>query len=332
MAFVHGLVQQGAVAVGVASQEQRQLADLQCLAAHGRLPMLVQLKPQRLQPQAFQLRAPAHGGHHVVHDDAGVACTHDDAAVRALAQLHFMVGDHRHLFLKQMPQCVGDIRVGQARQLRAASQCGDLQSQPRQRLCNLHAQRTQADDGHARAKGLAFEQGVGGQDALAKALPFLRHHGAGAWSEDELARSQHLAVDLDPIGCQQPGTPVDGPPAQALRSLDRACHELVAQLAHTAQNGGQVRLQSARAAYAEGLEVMAGMEGVGRLDQQLGRHAAYPRAGRAPGAVVDDGEMLSVLAHLAQSRQSGRAGADDDDVQSGGGWVFHAVIPLIAVP
>src|SRR5256885_8111874 len=40
---------------------------------------------------AFELRAPAHGGHHMVHDNAGVACTHDDAAVRALAQLHFMV-------------------------------------------------------------------------------------------------------------------------------------------------------------------------------------------------------------------------------------------------
>jgi uncharacterized protein YjhX (UPF0386 family) len=74
MAFVHGLMQQGAVAIGIAREEQRQLADLQCLAAHGRLAVFVQLKSQRLQAQAFELRAPTHGGHHVVHDDAGVAC------------------------------------------------------------------------------------------------------------------------------------------------------------------------------------------------------------------------------------------------------------------
>ena len=53
---------------------------------------------------------------------------------------------------------------------------------------------------------------------------------------------------------------------------------------------------------------------VGRGNQQLGRHAAHPRAGRAPGALVDQGKALRVAAHGAQGGQPGRAGADDEYV------------------
>jgi hypothetical protein len=59
-------------------------------------------------------------------------------------------------------------------------------------------------------------------------------------------------------------------------------------------------------------EGVAPVVGVGGLDQHFRGHAADAGAGGAPGAVVDQQEILRALPHLAQRGETGAAGADDD--------------------
>ena len=67
-------------------------------------------------------------------------------------------------------------------------------------------------------------------------------------------------------------------------------------------------------AHAERIGMHRGMRGLGGGDQQLGRHAAHARAGRAIGAALDQQGALAGGAGGAISGQAGGAGADDGDV------------------
>jgi len=68
---------------------------------------------------------------------------------------------------------------------------------------------------------------------------------------------------------------------------------------------------------------MAAVKGVGRLNKRLGRHAAHPGAGGAVRPVIDQQKVVGLFADLAQSRQAGGSGADDNDILD----LFHGSIP-----
>lgn len=194
----------------------------------------------------------------------------------------------------------------------AAAEGADRDAEPRQRLRHLDADGAQAHHRDARWQRLPLEQRVGGEQALPQRLPGRRHHRAGAGGEDDGARGYLAAIHCQPAGAEQARAAADGALAEVVGGLQGALDEAVAQPPHAAQHGRQVDGECAGTANAEFLEGVVPVVGVGGLDQHLRGHAADAGAGGAPGAVVDQQEILRALPHLAQRGETGAAGADDD--------------------
>jgi len=313
VALVGRLVQERRALVAVADQEHRQAGDLQGAGIDRRQAALVELD-ERLEADVVDVRTPAQG--------------HDDPIHRALCG----TGAHPHAgacggelgvlsqvqreFAPQQLHCDGiHRRIGQSAELLDAVERHQLHAEPRERLRDLDADGAQAHHRHARGKVLLLEQRIRGEQPLAQVAPGFRHDRVRAGGDDDPARSQLPAVDLQPIGTEQTRATGDGPLAQPLGRLQGAAHELVAQPAHAPQHRGDVGLQPLGTGDAELREAATAMIGVGRLDQGLRGHAADARADGPPWAVVDDDEALRAPAHLPKRREAGGAGADDDDVE-----------------
>jgi hypothetical protein len=161
---------------------------------------------------------------------------------------------------------------------------------------------------------LLLEKRIGGEDAIAEPRPGSGNDGMRARGDDDAAGDDLAPVRFETIRPQKACPCRKAPFAQIFCGLQRALHKIIAKSSHPRQNGRHIDNQLFAAADPEGLEIMAAVIGIGGLDQRLGGHAADPRTGGAPGAVVDEQEIVGFPAHLAQCRQPCRAGADDDDV------------------
>jgi hypothetical protein len=126
---------------------------------------------------------------------------------------------------------------------------------------------------------------------------------------------QHALAHHDPVRPVEPRPPRDVPLAAVGRGLEHAGDEMVAQRPHPRQHRRQVCPEAVAAADAELVQLRARVQRVHRRDQRLRRHAADAGAGRAVGAVVDQGEPVRPLADLAQRRKPSCARADDHHVE-----------------
>ena len=199
VAFVGGFVQQRHLCVGVARQKHGQVTDLLGLRVDGGHAAFVQRHAQGFQSQVFDVGHAAHGGDDLVHHHAVGAAADLDAA-RHLAQLGRGAGVQQHFLLEQGGQLGVEGGVFQAGQVGTGGEGGHLNAQAGQRLRNLHANHSHADHGHARAQRGLLEQGVGGEDAVAKGQPFIRHAGARAGGDDDAARGVGGAVNVYRVG------------------------------------------------------------------------------------------------------------------------------------
>jgi hypothetical protein len=89
------------------------------------------------------------------------------------------------LLVQQFPQSPIDRVVAQAGEPWVGAKAGDFDAQPRQRLCDLDADRAEADDSHPARQRLQFEECVGGHDALAKGAPGVGDHRLAAAGDDD---------------------------------------------------------------------------------------------------------------------------------------------------
>ena len=199
VAFVGSFVQQRHLCVGVARQKHGQVTDLLGLRVDGGHAALVQRHAQGFQSQVFDVGHAAHGGDDLVHHHAVGAAADLDAAGH-FAQLGRGAGVQQHFFFEQGGQLGVEGGVFQAGQVGAGGEGGHLNAQAGQRLRNLHANHSHADHGHARAQRGLLEQGVGGEDAVAKGQPFIRHAGARAGGNDDAARGVGGAVNVYRVG------------------------------------------------------------------------------------------------------------------------------------
>ena len=299
VAFVGCLVQQGARGIDVADEEHRQVGNLARVRVERRQSAFVERNAQRLQTQSLDIGNAAIGDQHLVDDEAFVTTDHfDTVLVRGEAGAFADV--NLEVLFKLAPQRVQHIGIAQSGSRFARHKGRDFDAEARECLRHFHAYRTQTQHGHARRKRGLLEQAVGGQHPVAHGVPSGVETRARSGGDDDAARAVFLAVDRHPVGAEQSRAAADLVVRSRIRVLDGAGDKAVAQSPDAGQHGGQVHAQLLCAANAEGVEGLAAVKGVGRFDQQLGRHAAHARAGRAPGAVVDDEKAVRAFAHFAQ--------------------------------
>ncbi len=328
-AFVGRLVQHLQLAVHVAGEIHRQVADLQGVAVEVGQAAGVERHAQRLKPKAVGVGAPPHGCQHGIDLDRAFAVVHDQRARSPFAQIDGAAQMERKFGADAVLRLGLDDRIGQRPEAFAQLEAVHVQAQPCQRLPQFEADHPQPDHGDAARQIGALEQVVGGENAVAKRLPRLRHHRTAAGGDENAVGGDDLFASVV-VGDDDATRPVEpGPPGDVLRRLQAVSraqhpgHARIAVVAHPLQHGGQIDLEPLAAADAQGSQLAAAMKVVGRLDQRLGRHAAHSGAGGAVGAVVDDDKVVGVLAHLRQRGEPGCAGAKDGDMN-----VTHGGTPV----
>ena len=188
-----------------------------------------------------------------------------------------------------------------------------------ERLAELEADDAGAEDGDRGGERVPREDVVVDDEPVLHRVEHRRNEGRRAGRDDDRARlepPQHLAVravDLEHAGGDEPCAAVELVVlGDRLDALDDEADEAVALAADAVHDRAAVDLD--RGVDAERRRVLGVVGGLAGRDEELARHAADARAGRAVDAALDHHDALGDRGRGAVGREACRARADHGDV------------------
>ena len=313
-AIVSGFVQNRVQAIDIARQPDRQITQLQggrieCGHAVG-----VELDAQILKLQRLKIGMAPDGGQNPVKLVAFRSGQYLHGVLADGFKFDFDAGGYAQVVAQDVHHAGVDFGIADTGNPFGMTEAMHLQTQMGQALAQFGTDGAQADHGHAPAQVGLLEKIIGRQYALSQRLPGLGHKRPAAGGDDDAFSADALAVDLQGVGIKKTCLAINKGIAQGLGQFDRPADEAITQATNMGQHGGYVRLQ-VLGAVDSGLGLLAHLrQGVSRIQQGLGGHAADPRAGGAERAVIDQNDVIAVALGVLQGGQSGRTGTDDGEL------------------
>ena len=282
----------------------------------GRAAPIVEAGAGLLEANAPHVRRAARGGQHPL--DAGLAPVPAQARTVAIrpAPLDLRAEMQGEGLREDLPRHRLEVRIAQAAEAVAGIEDLRLDAEPGHGLREFEPDRAGAEHGERGGQVLHVEHGVGGQQTVPEILQRIGHARAGACRQHGGLEAQAgVVVDPQPVRALE-----HGPARQARRCrqsvepLEHGGHEAVAPVPHPGEHGGTVHGDLAADADAEAVRLTRAVSGVRGGDQQLGGHAAHPRAGGAAGTLLDQDRLHPRVEGGPVGGYAGGAGPDHRDV------------------
>ncbi len=145
-AFVAGLVQHGAIAVDVAGNEDRQVGDLHGLPIERRHAAIIQIDPQSVECEVFQVRRPSDTDQELV-DEGAFAVPRDPQQASVFLDLRRRPQVHGKITANEFAGQAIDLRILEAANAGKRIETDDIDAHPAQGLPQLEADRAQPENG-----------------------------------------------------------------------------------------------------------------------------------------------------------------------------------------